>query len=115
MDRRAFLTGAAAMGLGAAAHNSAFAQPFPSNVIRTIVPGSVSTPPDILARIAVASARCPTAQQGWNVIVEDKPGAMVMLGAGDVLKQPAGGHTLFLRYLADRRTAWAATQRTVRS
>ena len=72
MDRRAFLTGAAAMGLGAAAHNSAFAQPFPSNVIRTIVPGSVSTPPDILARI-VASAL--SDGEGWNVIVEDKPGA----------------------------------------
>src|SRR5579862_3251291 len=92
MDRRAFLTGAAAMSFGAAAHNSASAQPFQSNVIRTIVPGSVSTPPDILARI-VASAL--SDGEGWNVIVEDKPGAMMMLGAGDVLKQPADVHTLF--------------------
>ena len=92
MDRRAFLTGAAAMSLGAAAYGPALGESFPSNVIRTIVPGSVSTPPDILARI-VASAL--SDGEGWNVIVEDKPGAMMMLGAGDVLKQPADGHTLF--------------------
>jgi tripartite-type tricarboxylate transporter receptor subunit TctC len=36
-------------------------------------------PPDILARI-VASAL--SDGEGWNVIVEDKPGAMMMLGVG---------------------------------
>ena len=51
MHRRAFLQGAAAFGLGAAASSPALAQSFPSNVIRTVVPFSTGTPPDIVARI----------------------------------------------------------------
>src|SRR5712675_2404455 len=91
MDRRAFLTGAAALGLGAPAFQSAFAQSFPSNVIRIVVPNSVSTPPDILARL-VATAL--SDDEGWKVVVENKPGAVMTIGATAVLKQPADGHTL---------------------
>jgi tripartite-type tricarboxylate transporter receptor subunit TctC len=91
MDRRAFLTGAAAIGLGAAAGKPAFGQSFPSNVIRIVVPFSASTPPDILARI-VATAL--SDGEGWNVIVENKPGAVMTIGVSEVLKQPADGHTL---------------------
>jgi tripartite-type tricarboxylate transporter receptor subunit TctC len=91
MNRRAFLTGAAALGLGAAAFNPARSQSYPSNVIRYVVPGSVSTPPDILARI-VANAL--TDLEGWRMIVDDKPGALMSLGAGEVLKQPADGYTI---------------------
>jgi tripartite-type tricarboxylate transporter receptor subunit TctC len=80
------------MGLGVAAGKSALGQPFPSNVIRIIVPNSASTPPDILARI-VATAL--SDGEGWNVIVENKPGAVMTIGAMEVLKQPADGHTLF--------------------
>jgi tripartite-type tricarboxylate transporter receptor subunit TctC len=92
MNRRAFLTGAAALGLGAVAFEPARAQSFPSNVIRFIVPASASTPPDILARI-VANAL--SELEGWRTIVEDKPGAVMTLGIGEVLKQPADGHTVF--------------------
>lgn len=92
MNRRAFLSGAAALSLGAAAHPTARAQSFPSNVIRFVVPASASTPPDILARI-VANAL--TDLEGWKTIVEDKPGAVMTLGIGEVLKQPADGYTLF--------------------
>ncbi|HKA78830.1 MAG TPA: tripartite tricarboxylate transporter substrate binding protein, partial [Xanthobacteraceae bacterium] len=92
MNRRAFLTGAAAFGLGAAAFGPARAQSFPSNVIRIVVPYSASTPPDILARV-VATAL--TEGEGWNVIVENKPGGVMTIGATEVLKQPADGHTLF--------------------
>ena len=92
MNRRAFLTGAAAVGLGAAAFTSARAQSFPSNVIRFVVPTSASTPPDILARI-VANALSDV--EGWRTIVEDKPGAVMTLGIGEVLKQPADGYTVF--------------------
>jgi tripartite-type tricarboxylate transporter receptor subunit TctC len=91
MDRRAFLIGAAAMGLGAPAFQSAFAQSFPSNVIRIIVPSSASTPPDILARV-VANAL--SDGEGWKVVVENKPGALTSIGAMEVLKQPADGHTI---------------------
>src|SRR5262249_42217250 len=79
-----------AFGLGLA--SEATAQSFPSNVIRIVVPYSASTPPDILARI-VANALAEG--EGWNVIVENKPGAVQTIGATEVLKQPADGHTLF--------------------
>jgi tripartite-type tricarboxylate transporter receptor subunit TctC len=91
MDRRAFLTGAAAAGFSAAAYGPALGQSFPSGVIRIVVPYSVSTPPDILARI-VATAL--SDGEGWKVIVENKPGGMTTIGAMEVLKQPADGTTL---------------------
>ena len=91
MDRRAFLTGAAAMGAGVAPWRPAHAQTFPTNVIRIVVPASASTPPDILARI-IASAL--TDGEDWKTMVEDKPGALMTIGIADVLKQPPDGHTL---------------------
>jgi tripartite-type tricarboxylate transporter receptor subunit TctC len=92
MDRRAFLTGAAVIGLGACVYEPALGQSFPSNVIRIIVPFSVSTPPDILARIVATQL---SDSEGWKVIVENKPGAVMTLGAAEVLRQPADGYTLF--------------------
>jgi tripartite-type tricarboxylate transporter receptor subunit TctC len=92
MNRRTFLTGAAAIGFGVAAHGPVFGQSFPSNLVRFVVPGSPSTPPDILARI-VANAL--SEGEGWRTIVEDKPGALMTLGAAEVLKQDPDGHTLF--------------------
>jgi tripartite-type tricarboxylate transporter receptor subunit TctC len=92
MDRRSFLTGALTMGLGATAFQSAYAQSFPSGVIRIVVPTSASTPPDILARI-IANAL--SDGEGWKVIVENKPGAVMTIGATEVLKAPADGHTIF--------------------
>ncbi len=92
MNRRDFLTGASALGFGVASFSTARAQAFPSGLIRFVVPGSASTPPDILARI-VANALADL--EGWKTIVEDKPGAVHMLGIAEVLKQPADGHTVF--------------------
>jgi tripartite-type tricarboxylate transporter receptor subunit TctC len=91
MHRRTFLAGAAAIGLGVADGDWALAQSFPSNVIRIVVPYSASTPPDILARI-IATAL--SEGEGWNVIVENKPGAVMTIGVTEVLKQPADGYTL---------------------
>src|SRR5262249_23190596 len=91
MNRRAFLTGAAAIGLGVAAYRPAPGQSFPSNTIRIVVPASVSTPPDILARL-IATAL--SDGEGWKVVVENKPGAVMTIGVTEVLKQPADGHTL---------------------
>jgi tripartite-type tricarboxylate transporter receptor subunit TctC len=68
------------------------AQGFPTGVIRIVVPTSASTPPDILARL-VATAL--SDGEGWRVVVENKPGAAMSIGAVEVLKQPADGHTLF--------------------
>jgi tripartite-type tricarboxylate transporter receptor subunit TctC len=91
MDRRTFLAGAAAIGVGFTAGDRALGQSFPSNVIRIVVPYSASTPPDILARI-IATALAEG--EGWNVIVENKPGAVMTIGVTEVLKQPADGYTL---------------------
>jgi tripartite-type tricarboxylate transporter receptor subunit TctC len=96
ITKRAFLStvamaGTAAIGLGATAFRPALAQAYPSGVIRIVVPYSASTPPDILARI-VATAL--SEGEGWNVIVENKPGAVGTIGAMEALKQPADGYTL---------------------
>jgi tripartite-type tricarboxylate transporter receptor subunit TctC len=91
MDRRAFLKGAAAIGVGVSAYDRALAQSFPSKTIRVVVPAPAGSPPDVLARIAgnaIAEA------EGWTVVVENKPGAVMTLGAAEVLRQPADGHTL---------------------
>jgi tripartite-type tricarboxylate transporter receptor subunit TctC len=90
MHRRSFLKGVAALGLGAA--TPALGQAFPSGVIRTVVPFSASTPPDIIARIVTNAL---IEAEGWKMIVEDKPGAVMTIGANDVLRQAADGHTLF--------------------
>jgi tripartite-type tricarboxylate transporter receptor subunit TctC len=95
ITKRAFLStvamGGTAAGFGIAACWPAFAQPYPSSVIRIVVPYSASTPPDILARI-VATAL--SEGEGWNVIVENKLGAVMTIGTSEVLRQPADGHTL---------------------
>jgi len=70
---------------------TADAQTFPNGTIRIVAPVSASTPPDILARI-VANALSET--EGWKVIVENKPGGVMTIGATEVLKQPADGHTI---------------------
>ena len=67
------------------------AQNFPTGVIRIVAPVSVSTPPDILARI-VANAL--SEDEGWKVVVENKPGGVMSIGAMEVLKQPADGQTI---------------------
>src|SRR4051812_19940969 len=81
------MTLAAAVG----AFHPAGAQGFPTGVIRIVVPTSASTPPDILARIIAAAM---SEGEGWKVIVENKPGAVNTIGAMEVVKSPADGHTI---------------------
>lgn len=71
--------------------HEAVAQSFPKGTIRIIAPVSVSTPPDILARI-IANAL--SDDESWKVVVEDKPGGVMSIGAMEVLKQPADGQTI---------------------
>jgi tripartite-type tricarboxylate transporter receptor subunit TctC len=67
-------------------------QTFPSGVIRIVVPTTTSSPPDILARIIATEL---SDSEGWRVIVENKPGAMMTIGGTEVLKAPADGHTIY--------------------
>jgi tripartite-type tricarboxylate transporter receptor subunit TctC len=95
ITKRTFLSTVAmagtAAGFAMAARQPVFAQPYPSSVIRIVVPYSASTPPDILARTAATAL---SDSEGWNVIVENKPGAVMSIGTSEVLRQPADGHTL---------------------
>ena len=90
IPEKAAATGAGRPGSGRESHSAQTI--YPSNVIRIVVPVSASTPPDILARI-VADAL--SDGEGWKVVVENKPGAMSTIGANEVLRQPADGHTIF--------------------
>jgi tripartite-type tricarboxylate transporter receptor subunit TctC len=56
-----------------------------------VVPAPAGVPPDIMGRI-VGSAI--SENHGWQVIVENKPGAIMTLGLSDVLRQPADGYTI---------------------
>jgi tripartite-type tricarboxylate transporter receptor subunit TctC len=68
------------------------AQTFPSGVIRIVVPTTTSSPPDIVARIIATEL---SDSEGWRVIVENKPGAMMTIGGTEVLKAPADGHNIY--------------------
>jgi tripartite-type tricarboxylate transporter receptor subunit TctC len=72
--------------------SEATAQPFPSSVIRIVVPTAPSTPPDIICRVIAAEL---SDSEGWRVIIENKPGAVMTIGGAEVLKQPPDGYTLY--------------------
>jgi tripartite-type tricarboxylate transporter receptor subunit TctC len=76
----------------------ATAQPYPSGIIRIVVPAAAGSPPDIIGRLF---ARELGENEGWRVMVESKPGAMGSIALADVIKQPADGHTLALIGLPD--------------
>lgn len=83
--------GLSLLALTTAAQPSPGAEPYPSNMIRFVVAGAAGTPPDIICRmVANELAR----NEGWRVIVENKPGALQTIGAAEVLKQPADGYTV---------------------
>src|SRR3954471_15581378 len=68
------------------------AQVFPSNPIRIIVPTAPSTPPDIISRVIATEL---AHSEGWKVIVENRPGAVMTIAGSDVLKQPADGTSIY--------------------
>jgi tripartite-type tricarboxylate transporter receptor subunit TctC len=93
MNRRAFLrTAAAGTGFAWLGPRTAFAQDYPSRIVRIVASNSAGTPPDILARVAAAAL---SDGEGWKVIVENKPGGIGTIAANEVLRQEADGHTVF--------------------
>ena len=75
----------------AAAASPASAQTYPSGTIRFVVGNAAGAPPDIMGRIVASEL---SENEGWRAIVENRPGAITTIALGDVLKQPADGHTL---------------------
>jgi tripartite-type tricarboxylate transporter receptor subunit TctC len=92
-SRRALV--AAALGLSLAAAQNAGAQTapaaFPSRNITLVVPFPPGGGPDLAAR---AVGEKLTTRLGKPVIVENRPGAGALIGAGFVAKAAADGHTL---------------------
>ncbi|OWT77081.1 MULTISPECIES: tripartite tricarboxylate transporter substrate binding protein [unclassified Achromobacter] len=91
LPRRALIVAAAASAvlIGSAAS----AQDYPSRPVTIIVPFSAGGGVDVMARLLAEKLRVTLKQ---NVIVENKPGASGMLGAGYVVKAPPDGYTLLL-------------------
>ena len=79
-----------ALILGAAV-SPAIAGSYPSNMIRIFLGGSAGTPPDIITRIVANEL---AQSEGWRIVVENKPGAIGTLAAGEMLKQHADGHSI---------------------
>ena len=69
-----------------------FAQGFPAGPIRIVVPTAPGTPPDIISRIIAQEL---SDAEGWRVVVENRPGATMTIGATEVIKQAADGQTIF--------------------
>jgi tripartite-type tricarboxylate transporter receptor subunit TctC len=77
MSRRAFLqTAVFGTGMALTTIGRSFSESFPSRGVRIVVPASASTPPDILARII---ANAISDREGWKMIVENKPGAVMTI------------------------------------
>lgn len=71
----------------------AFAQSWPTQPIKILVPVGTATPPDILSR---AVAHELTQREGWTFVVENKVGAVHTLAVNELLRSPADGHTIFV-------------------
>ncbi|NRF67685.1 tripartite tricarboxylate transporter substrate binding protein [Aquincola sp. S2] len=93
--RRALI--ACAGALIAAASAPAFAQNYPSQPIRIVVPYPAGGATDTLARLIATRV-----QETWGqtVIVDNKPGASGMLGNDFVAKAAPDGHTVLLAITA---------------
>lgn len=88
MSRRNLLAAALA---GAA--SPAFAQSGSSNPLRLLIPYSVGTPPEVLARVLGERMQAST---GQPVIVDAKPGASGQLAYAELLRLPADGQNLLV-------------------
>jgi tripartite-type tricarboxylate transporter receptor subunit TctC len=89
---------AALASLTPLATGSALAQTaFPNQTIKMIVPYPAGGATDVLARMVAQKM-----QDSWqqNVVVENKPGAGGTIGANQVAKGPADGHTVLFTIVA---------------
>lgn len=90
---------AAGLLLGAAtavqAAPASAAPVYPNKPITLIVPFPAGGPTDIVARVVGQKL---SADLGQTVVIDNKPGASSVIGAGQVARAPADGYTLLLNY-----------------
>src|SRR3954447_24511491 len=70
---------------------SARASAYPSNLIRVVVPAGGRTPPGIISPVVADEL---AANEGWRLVVENRPGALQSIAMNDVSNHPADGYTL---------------------
>ena len=84
---------AATLAAAALAPGAVRAQSFPSKPLRMVIPLPPGGATDFIGR---ALAQKVGAALGQVIVVENKPGANQMIGAMDVIRAPADGHSLLL-------------------
>ncbi len=72
---------------------TAAAEGFPSGPIRIFVPTAPSTPPDIISRVIANEL---AKSEGWKVVVENHPGAVMTIAGSEVLKRPTDGTSIYV-------------------
>ena len=87
------IAGLASHALTTAAADAQTPQSFPNKLVTLVVPFTASSGSDIIARIIAPRL---SAKWGQPVIVDNKPGASGNIGATQVAKAPADGHTLLM-------------------
>lgn len=94
LQRRRLLQGLAVIAATPSVlHAQGGAPGFPQKPVRIVVPYTTGGSNDVLARVVGQKL-----QEIWGqaVVVENKPGAAGNIGAGEVARAPADGHTLLL-------------------
>jgi tripartite-type tricarboxylate transporter receptor subunit TctC len=93
MDRRHFIGAAGGFALAQGASRTAFAQAYPTQQIKFLVPYSPGGLPDTVARVV---AKKLGERIGQSVVVENRPGANGVVAAQALATAPADGHTLLV-------------------
>src|SRR3546814_4260579 len=86
--------------LGSASFSVA-AQSYPTKPIKLVVPSAPGGSTDQLARLMGDRL---SAAWGQTVVIENKPGAGLTLGAAHVADAPADGYTLLMGAVQDRKS-----------
>lgn len=71
---------------------AARAQSFPDRAIHIFAPTGPGTPPDIISRVVASQI---SQNEGWTIVVENKPGAVQTIAGTEVLKRPADGYSIY--------------------
>src|SRR5258707_15402661 len=88
LPRRTFLLGSLA---GVLLPGKVAAQPYPSNLIRIVVPIGPGTPPDIISRMIAYGL---AANEGWLFVLVIIPGALQTIAMNDGEGCPVAGCTM---------------------